>query len=305
MQPYIEPRLRRDFGGVISAFFEFLRGNLRGLISVFIGYNGIFFILFLISVYFLITGIVDVTMISITGGDEDTAFILIAVSLIALFGFIILASMFNYALSSAYVSLYEQEKVNNLDRKKVWRLAKGHLFGMFLFMLCLVVIYFINAILQVVLGFIPVLGLLASLVVSFGLNSWISMSIFSYVHNENHNVFDAFGEVWTLLFSGFWKAIGANFIVGILLQLGFAAMSIVPTILLGTTAYLVIDSPQEFGDNLFLQILIILVVTAFCVIVMFIQMLSQIMNAFLYFNLHETKNNIYLRSRIEKLGTTA
>ena len=71
MSNYIEPRLRRDFGGIITAFFNFMKANIKGLINVFIGYNGIFFILFLISVYFLVTGVVEYLIIQNTGSYGD------------------------------------------------------------------------------------------------------------------------------------------------------------------------------------------------------------------------------------------
>ncbi|GAK94444.1 hypothetical protein JCM19298_17 [Nonlabens ulvanivorans] len=37
MRKYIEPRLRRDFGGIISAYFDFLKGNFKEIINMFVG----------------------------------------------------------------------------------------------------------------------------------------------------------------------------------------------------------------------------------------------------------------------------
>ncbi|KQC33195.1 hypothetical protein AAU57_07615 [Nonlabens sp. YIK11] len=308
MSDYIEPRLRRDFGGIITAFFNFMKANIKGLINVFIGYNGIFFILFLISVYFLVTGIVEYMVMEsgvILGnnyGNTDQASIIIGLSIMFLIFLIALASIFNYAISSSYLSLYETEKTNNLPKKLVWSKAKRVFWGVLLLALCAVVLYFIYFIAQIVLAFIPVLGTIISLIIGLGFNAWISLSIFSYVHNEEHNVFDAFGEAWQLLFSGFWRTVGVNFVLGFLVQICLFALQIGPAIIVGIITFHAIDNGEAFADSTLSHILIILIVTLFCIMIMFMQLISQVINAFLYFNLHEFKHNIYLRSRIENIG---
>jgi len=307
MSNYIEPRLRRDFGGIITAFFNFMKANIRGLLNVFIGYNGIFFILFLISVYFLITGFVEfliVENLSATGGDgsTDAAAITMAISSIGLFLLIGLASIFNYAISSSYVSLYERRKENNLSKRSVWQVAKKAFWGIVLIAVCAVVLYFVYAVVQIILAFIPILGMLISLVIALAFNAWISLTIFSYVHNDDHNVFDAFGEAWQLLFSGFWKTLGVNFVLGSLVQICIFSLQIVPAIIMGVIAFHAIEDTGSFTDSTISHILLIVFLTVFCVMLMFVQMISQIINGFLYFNLHEFKNNEYLRSRITQIG---
>ena len=223
MSDYIEPRLRRDFGGVITAFFNFMKANIKGLINVFVGYNGIFFILFLISVYFLITGIVEYLIMESSQygfgtGDRDMASIMIGAAFIVLIFLIALATIFNYAISSSYISLYETQKTNNLPKKQVWNKAKKAFWGVFVLGLCAVVLYFVYFIGQIVLAFIPIIGTIASVIIGLGFNAWISISIFSYVHNDDHNIFDACGEASAFLFSGLSRTIGVNFVLGFLVQ---------------------------------------------------------------------------------------
>ncbi|MBF4986517.1 hypothetical protein FNJ87_20135, partial [Nonlabens mediterrranea] len=66
-----------------------------------------------------------------------------------------------------------------------------------------------------------------------------------------------------------------------------------------------VESGTSLDESVFGQILLVVVITLFCLMLMFIQLLSQTINAFVYFNLHEFKNNTYLRSRIEKIGENA
>ncbi len=307
MHNYIEPRLRRDFGGIISAFFAFMKANIRGLINLFIGYNGIFFILFLISIYFLITGFVEYLVVesaSVYGGSStDAAAISMAIAFFVLILLIAIATIFNYALSSSYMSMYERRKENNLPKRDVWNLAKKMFWAILLVGFCAIVLYFVFFIVQIVLAFIPILGSLVSLVLGLAFNAWISLTIFSYVHNNDKNIFDAFGEAWQLLFSGFWKTLGVNLVLGILVQVCLFSLQIVPAIIAGVIAFHAIEDSGSFNDSTLSHILIILIVTLFCIMIMFIQMISQIINGFLYFNLHEFKHNEYLRSRIAQIGT--
>lgn len=308
MSNYIEPRLRRDFGGIVSAFFDFMKANIRGLINVFISYNGIFFMLFLISVYFLITGFVEFIILEDFGGSnsagsaESSAYVM-AIAIIGLILLIGLASIFNYSISSSYLSIYEREKQNNIPRQTVWQKAKKMFWGIFLVALCVLVMYFFYFIVQVILAFIPIIGTIFTIIIGLGFNAWISLTIFSYVHNDDHNVFDAFGEAWQLLFSGFWKTLGVNFVLGTLVQICIFSLQIVPAIIMGIIAFHAIENTGDFTESTLSHILLIIFITVFCVMLMFIQMISQIINGFLYFNLHEFKNNEYLRSRIAKIGS--
>ncbi|WP_194852053.1 cation-translocating P-type ATPase [Nonlabens antarcticus] len=304
MSNYIEPRLRRDFGGIVTAFFNFMKANIRGLINVFIGYNGVFFILFLISVYFVITGLVDYLIQEKLGsGDTDVAALTMGFATIFLVFLIALATIFNYAISSSYLSIYERRKENNLPKRDVWLLAKKMFWGILLVGVCAIGLYVIYFIVQIVLAFIPILGTIISLVLGLAFNAWISLTIFSYVHNKEKNVFDAFGEAWQLLFSGFWKTLGVNFVLGFLVQICLFSLQIVPAIIAGVIAFHAVQDSGSFTDSTLSHILIILILTLLCIMIMFIQMISQIINGFLYFNLHEFKHNEYLRSRISQIGT--
>lgn len=310
MKKYIEPRLRRDFGGIISAYFDFLKSNFKGIINIFVGYNGIFVIFILASVYILITGLIAAIISesnSLIGGagSDESALIMTGVGMIFLVLVLLIATLFNYSLSSAYVSLYEKRKQHNIPRQDAWAIAKKNLGGLFLVALVAVGVYIVYLIVQVILGFIPIIGSLASIVIGLGFNAWISLSVFSYIHNDDMSVGGAFTEAWDLLFSNFWKSLGVNFVLGLIINVAVIALSILPSFLVGIYVYHSVENSGGFEDDIFGHILLIVLLTLFCLVAMFTQLLSQSINAFLYFNLHEFKNNVYLRSRIEKLGTTS
>jgi hypothetical protein len=308
MDKYVEPRLRRDFGAIMSAYFDFLKGNMKALFNAFVAYNGIFVIFFLLGSYLVVTGVVQVIIAQnnwVTGDNSgyETGGLLAGSGAILLIIIFLISSLLNYGIASSYVSIYERKKVNNLDRKEVFRLAKSKFGGLILFAISAVMLYLVYFAVQLVLAFIPLLGSLIAIAIGMAFNAWLSLTIFSYVH-KGEGVFTAFGEAWTLLFSGFWKAIGVNLVLGIIIQVVITALNILPAVLVGVYLYNTIDDGNGLQDDIFGQILIVVMITLFCIAFMFAQILSQSVNAFLYFNLHETKYNEYLRSRIEKLGST-
>ncbi|MGB5981772.1 MAG: hypothetical protein WBG46_06475 [Nonlabens sp.] len=307
MSRYVEPRLRRDFGGILTAYFDFVRYNYKGLLNGFIAYNGIFIILTLISGYFFITNIIEYAVAQnnwVDGGVNSEAEALAAgFSIIFLFLVLGLATMFNYSIASSYVSVYERDKINNIARKKVWRTLVPKLGGMLLFIISAVVLYFVYFVVNVVLAFIPILGSLVSLLIALGFNAWMSLTIFSYVHNK-HSVFDAFGEAWSLLFSSFWKSIGVNFVMAFIIQIVLFAMNLVPTVLMSIYIFNSVSDGGGIQDDVVSQIFLVVMLAMFSVTFLLIQLFSQSVNGFLYFNLHEYRYNNYLRTRIEKLGAS-
>jgi len=55
-EKYIELRVDRDFGDIISTYFDFFKQNLKKFTNVFLSYNGIFLIGLLIVSYLLVSG---------------------------------------------------------------------------------------------------------------------------------------------------------------------------------------------------------------------------------------------------------
>jgi uncharacterized protein involved in cysteine biosynthesis len=311
MQQYIEPRLRRDFGGIITAYFKFLKLNMAGIFRSFIAYNGIFIALFLVTSYMLVIGFTDMVAYQMSiisgasGQDSFTSAAMVGFGMMLFLVIFLIASMFNYGLSSSYMSIYENQKINNIDRKLVWRKTVKILAGLILFALAAILLYIGYFIVQLILAFIPIIGTIASLIIGFAFNAVLSMSIFSYVHNKDKNVFDAIGEGFSLIFVNIWRAIGVNFVLGLLIQFGLYAVAIAPAVVTGIVIYHSVEESGGITESILSQFMLVISLSLLCVLAMFSQVLSQTVNSFLYFNLHETKYNTYLQSRISRLGEPA
>ena len=55
---YIPLRINRDFGDIITAYFDFLKANLKKFTNIFISYNGIALIVLLLVSYLLVSGFI-------------------------------------------------------------------------------------------------------------------------------------------------------------------------------------------------------------------------------------------------------
>ncbi|ARN76680.1 hypothetical protein BST97_00925 [Nonlabens spongiae] len=302
---YVEPRLRRDFGGIITAYFEFVRYNYKGLFNSFIAYNGIFMILVLLFGYLFITNIVEyaVTQSNWVPGEDRSEMGALAAGMSVILFFLVLglASIFNYCIASAYISIYERDKENNVTRKAVWKKFKPKIWGMIVYIIAAVTLYFVYFIVNIILAFIPILGTLVSLLIALGFNVWMGLTVFSYIHGDG-NVFESFGEAWTLLFRSFWKSIGVNFVIGFIIQITLFALNMVPGVIMFLYVFNSVETNNGLEGDVFSQILIVVMMALFAITFMLIQLFSQSVNGFLYFNLHEVRHNTYLRSRIDKLG---
>src|SRR5690606_23033183 len=63
---YIALRVNREFGDILSVYFEFIRQNLKKFTNVFLGYNGVFLIALLICSYLMASGFIGM----ITHGSD-------------------------------------------------------------------------------------------------------------------------------------------------------------------------------------------------------------------------------------------
>ena len=55
---YIPLRVNRDFGEIISTYFDFFKQNIKNFTNVFISYNGVFLVGLLIASYLLVSGFI-------------------------------------------------------------------------------------------------------------------------------------------------------------------------------------------------------------------------------------------------------
>ncbi|MBT8184819.1 MAG: hypothetical protein KJN76_08250 [Eudoraea sp.] len=304
---YLELKVNRDFGEIITLYFEFLKQNLKKFTNVFISYNGIFLIGLLIVSYLLVSGFIG--MITVTnntaavgsiGSTDDYIYYLLAGGILYFIVFIAVAVL-NYSLAGAYMINYEGKKGNNFDKKEVWDLFKNRLGSIVLFIALLIAIYIGVSIVGFVLMLIPLVGVFAYYVLLFFVLAWFGVSFFCMLE-ENKGVTDAFGEGWNLVYKNFWKSVGVNFVLGFLNGILVLIVMIIPGVIVGLYTFHVVENNVDVDAGILPTIVYTLGTCLILIVGVFGQCLSQFVNGILYYSLHEKAYNTNTRSKIAQIG---
>ncbi|TDT37983.1 hypothetical protein CLV90_3817 [Maribacter spongiicola] len=305
---YIPLRVNRDFGGIVSVYFDFFKQNIKNFTNVFISYNGVFLIGLLITSYLLVSGFMGMIAQesgynSFGGGNEfeQDYYIYLGIGGF-LFVIIFLGIAFlNYSLSTSYLIKYVETRDNTVEKKEVWELAKSQFGNIFVFVLLLIPIYFVFIIAAIILAIIPILGIFAQYIVQFFLTAWVGVSFFDMLENKK-GVTEALGEGWKLVTTNFWKSVGVNFIMGLLLGMLLIIALIVPGIIIGVYTFHVVENNVDYSHSIVSTIVYTLGTCIVLIIAVYGQCLTQFVNGVLYYALHEKTYNENTRATIEQIG---
>ncbi len=305
---YIPLRVNRDFGGIVSVYFDFFKQNIKNFTNVFISYNGVFLIGLLITSYLLVSGFLGMiaqesSSNSFANGTEfeQDYFIYLGIGGF-LFVIIFLGVAFlNYSLSTSYMIKYVETRDKNVDKKVVWQLAKSQFGNIFLFVLLLIPIYFVFLIAAIILAIIPIVGFIGQYIVQFFLTAWVGVSFFDMLQKKR-GVTEALGEGWKLVTTNFWKSVGVNFILGLLLGILLMIALIVPGIIIGIYTFHVVENNVDYSHSIVSTIVYTLGTCIVLIIAVYGQCLSQFVNGVLYYALYEKTYNENTRATIEQIG---
>ncbi|MGI9551603.1 MAG: hypothetical protein ACR2MT_10415, partial [Aurantibacter sp.] len=246
---YIELKVHRDLGAIITDYFSFLKQNIKKFSNIFLNYNGLFLIGLLVVSYFLVSGFIG--MITYTNNYqyleaseknmEETYMTYLVIGGVLFFFIFMAVAIMNYSLAGSYMVKYEEFSGNNFDKKEVWDYFKKRFGKIFLFTVLMVVMFIVVYIFGVVLLFIPLLGILAYYIIMFGALAWFGVSFFAML-NEDKEVMDAYSEGWQFVRKNFWKSVGVNFILGLLNGMLSLVALIIPGIVVGLYTFHVVQN---------------------------------------------------------------
>ncbi len=300
---YHELRQQRDLGDIISLYFDFLKQNFKSFANIFISYNGIFMIALLVVSYLLVSGFMGLANVT-TGSSEalnEEYYIYLGIAGFLFLIVFIAVGTLNYSLASSYMIQYVEDQNSVEDKEKVWNRITTNIGDILIFMLLLFVIYIGYMVISMILAFIPVLGMLVQYAVMFGMTSWLGIS-FMILLNENKSPSDAFIEGWALVKANFWKCVGVNFILGMLVGILLLLLITIPGILIGAYSYISIEGGTDITTSITAKIVYTIGVCIFLIIITFSQSLSQFINGLLYYATHEEMYNENTREKISQIG---
>lgn len=305
---YIPLQVDRDFGEIVSIYFDFFKQNIKKFTNIFISYNGIFLIGLLITSYLLVSGFIGLiayesnpnTFAESANIDQDYYVYLIAGGILFFLIFFFVAIL-NYSLASGYMIKYVEYKGQAFDNKEVWNFMKEQLGNIILFVLLLIPLYFGFFIAAIILTIIPIVGIFAQYALQFFVSAWVGVSFYDMLSNKK-GVTDALGEGWKLVTGSFWKSIGVNFILGFLLGILLVVALIIPGIIIGVYTFHVVENNVDYGQSIVSTIVYTISLSFILIIAVYGQCLSQFVNGVLYFALHEKTYNERTRASIEQIG---
>lgn len=306
-EKFIELRVNRDFGDIITVYFEFFKQNLKKFTNVFLSYNGIFLIGLLVVSYLLVSGAIGLitnnqnTVLDAVGSGNETYIMYFILGGILFFVIFLMVAVLNYSLSTSYMIKYEEHRGQNFDKTDVWEEVKNNLGSIVIFILILILLFFGLMIAAIILTFIPLAGMLAQYVIQYFVMAWVGVSFFVML-KERRGVTDALGEGWNLVTKNFWRSVGVNFILGFLIGLLFMIVIMIPGILIGIYTFHVVQNDVDLGASLVPTIIYTLGTCLLLIIAVYSQCLSQFVNGLLYFSLHEKTYNLNSRSKIDQIG---
>lgn len=298
---FIDLRVTRDIGGMISAYFDFLKQNLKSFFNIFISYNGLFILAFLGVSYLLVTGFVGSTLGVVSHNSKYDLYLIFGGLGLAIT--YLITAVLNYSLAASYMVQYVDKKGDNVEKESVWKKVKANLGRIILFIVLMTLLYTGVMIVGLLVSIIPVLGMFAYYFIILGFTGWMGLS-FMVMIDKNKEVTDALGEGWVLLRTHFWKVVLSNLVITMLIGILMLVVLMIPGILIGFYTFHAVDSGVDISNSFLATILWTLALSVFLVCYVLQQALVQFVNGVIYYSVYEETYNEAARERIEKIGAS-
>lgn len=304
-QKFNDLRVTRDVGGLITAYFDFLKQNLKNYLNIFISYNGIFILAFLGISYLLVTGFSGLIIESPGSENFSEDYYLWYVGLGG-FGFVIIyliTAVLNYSLAASYMVHYVDDRGIPTEKKKVWQTVQANLGRIILFIILMTLLYIGVIIAGMVVSMVPVLGIFAYYFLILGFTGWMGLSFMAML-DKNIDVSDGLGEGWRLLSKHFWKTVLTNLIITLLLGILMMVVLMIPGILIGLYTFHAVNTGVDLAGSLLTTVLWTLGLSILLVLYVLNQSLIQFINGIIYYSVHEETYNEAARERIDNIGAS-
>lgn len=289
-KPFIEFRKQRDFSGILSDTFGFIRNEFKPFMKTIFNIAGPAIVIFMLSlaVYNYISG--DVLNFSVFGepsfNSGNTLVIIVSVL------FYLISAIAAYILTVSSVLFYIKSYVDNkgiTDQKEI----KDNVYNSFWSFFGMSFLKGITIIIATMLCVFPVLYAMVPMAIVFSI----------YVFEPRRSSSDAFSQSFNLVKIDFWTAFGAFIVLGIIyyiLGMIFSIPSVIYTII-GTGIFSGEIDPADMSSFSQDPILIFLNVLN----TLFQFLLNTILvvgGAVIYFHLHEKTNFTGTYDRINEIG---
>ncbi|GGW33277.1 hypothetical protein [Arenibacter certesii] len=306
---FIELKINRDFGDIISLYFDFFKTNIKKFTNIFLSYNGIFLIGLLFVSYLLVSGVFALIANnenlfgSNFAANEQNSISYFVIGGILFFLIFLIVAILNYSLSTAYMITYEEKESQYFNKSEVWAMVKNNIGNIIVFILIMILVFFGFMMLATILTLIPLVGMIAQYIIQYFFMAWVGVSFFAML-KEKRGVIEALGEGWNLVSNNFWRAVGVNFILGFLIGMLFLIILMIPGIIIGIYTFHVVQNNVALAGSIVPTLVYTLGTCVLLILMVYSQCLSQFINGILYYSLHEKTYNLHTRSKIDQIGSS-
>ena len=306
-QGRVEFRQRLDFGQLNTFFFDFIKFNWKEYSNIFLRYNGIFMLIFIGISYMMVTGYFGmISTLDIYGRPEesDTYTALTIVGLIVYLILLLIVGGINFGITSVYLMEYNKNEGSQqqINGKQVWSQVKrnaGRLIG---FMSLFVLIFILWGICSYIFGALPwLLDMALTYFVFFIMSAWVGISCMA-MFAQDIGPADALGVGWSLLMQNFWKGVGLNLVVWIILFATRIFIMAIPLYIIYFILFHTVDQQAIDITGLLFSMIWTVFVALATLISIYMQAITQFLNGGLFYSLQEAKSNSFLRSKIDQIG---
>lgn len=301
-KPYLELRTRNTFGDIIDNYFKFLKNNFKKYTNQYLRYNALSILLALGASYLLVSGFMGLASRDFRFGmnaDNNNEFYF-GVGIAVLLFTVFITSAINYSFSSAYITEYVNSK-GEVTGSNIWSSIKKKFWSIVVLILLGGVIYVIYLIVATITAFIPLLGYIFRLAMSFLISGLFGLTFMALFTGRNQ-VGEAVTEGWNFTFSNFLKVMLYALVIGILNLLITVMIISIPSYIIGFYIYFSTQSEVELFTSGFAKVLFTFGFAIYILGFIYAQALTQLAFGVLYYNLHEEKHNTYLQQKIEQIG---
>ena len=307
----------RDFGELFNDTFLFFKLKGKNYFLNFLKVSALLLIITMVLVFIGTRFLSDSFQSVITNSGSENEYLnqffenhLIAVILFSCFFFvmIIAISLIQISYPIFYLQLLEKRPDYKPNSKELGLLIRKNIGKVFLFgllsffiigipgFIALIISYFL---ILVLIG-IPLLLILVPL-----LNSVIYLTLYHYLSAPHVSYFDALGHAIQIIKNNFWKILGSNLLLSIIIQIAVSVISMIPMMFIFIGGFTSTNLPED-DEIMGVQSIIIGMAILYGLIILISFILNNIVIVnfgLAYYSEKDRKEGHTIYTELEQIGT--
>lgn len=302
---------KRDFGELFNDTFGLLRLKWKNYFGNYLKINFLIMVIFMVFAYFF-SEFYSKALFGGVDNPEQFRYIeefvtlnatLIGWAGIGMFILIMILSIIQISYPIMYLKLIENDVNYNPKTNEISTLIKQNFGRLLLFGFLTFIVVGILASIAFVLSFFLiflVIGIFLLMILVPYISALIYLSMFHYIHKKS-DYFDALGFAFNTIHNNFWKVIGSNLVLHLIIQIANMIITSIPAIIIFTMGFV---SMQETGDAdaSFMTITFAVIYGISILLSMFMNNLIVVNFGLVYYGELERKESVFANSEIDQIG---